>query len=99
MTSPADFTINAVANPSRHTTTYGASVSLALASVTGVHSIAWAVESKSHASLSSPAITPTGSPLGATASFTFPSDPGDGLGRTLRLSCTVVTAQGSFATF
>lgn len=97
--SAADFTINGVANPNRHTTTHGATVTLALASVTGVQSIAWAVASKAPAALSSPTITPAGTPSGATATFTFPADPGGDTGATLRISCTVTTATGTVVTY
>lgn len=99
MTSPADFTINGVTSPNRHTTTHGATVTLALASVTGAQSIAWAIDSKAPAAVSAPTITPAGTPLGATATFTFPADPGGDTGATLRISCTVITATGSFTTY
>lgn len=97
--SAADFLVNSVANPARHTTTYGASVSLALASTTGVLSVSWSVASKSHSSLASPTITPAGSPLGATATFTFPSSITDGEGRSLRIQCSVTTAAGNYTTY
>jgi hypothetical protein len=89
LTISAAFTVNGNANPATHTTTYGATVTLALTSIVGASSIQWSVVGTSDSSVSSPTITPAGSPSGATATFVFPSDPSDGRGRTVLVKCLV----------
>jgi hypothetical protein len=91
----AAFTVDGVSNPAEHTTTYGATVALALASVTGVSTITWTIDSISEPSASYPTITAAGSPIGSTASFPFPSNPGDGRGRTILVRCYVTGANGT----
>jgi hypothetical protein len=85
----AEFTVNGAANPGEHSVAYGATVSLALTSVTGASSIQWSVVGSSHADVPTPGITPAGSPAGATATFPFMSSPGDGEGRALIIKCLV----------
>lgn len=88
----ASFTVDGNANPAEHDTTYGATVNLALVSIVGADVIAWEILSASEPDFAIPSITVGGSPLGSTASFTFPADPGDTLGRSLRIKCTVSNA-------
>lgn len=91
MAISADFTINGVANPARHETTYGGTVNLALVNPAGIDVITWEVESSSNSGDTLPTITPGGTPTGATASFTFLADPTDGTGRTVLVKCTCST--------
>src|SRR5574343_442869 len=65
------FTVNGTTAPCEVLTTWGGTVNLALVSTAGVTTISWSVESTSSAVITSPTITPAGSPSGATASFTF----------------------------
>lgn len=85
----ANFTINGSSLPGAVTVLYGATVSLALVSASGVRSIAWSIVGVSKSGQASPAITPAGSPSGATATFTMPADPGGGLGRSFLVQCVV----------
>ena len=89
MTISADFTVNGAANPASHTTSYASAVTLSLASVVGVAQATWTCSGSSHTDLTLPTITLSGVPSGATATFTFPSDPGDGQGRALLVTCQV----------
>lgn len=89
MTISAAFTVNGNPNPATHTTTYGATVTLALTSIVGASSIQWSIVGTSDSSISSPTITPAGSPSGSTATFAFPSDPGTGRGRSVLVKCLV----------
>lgn len=89
MAISADFTVNGNANPAEHEVEYGDSVSLALTSTTGATSIEWSVVGTSHDDVTEPSIVAGGSPAGATATFTFPSDPGDGAGRAVLVQAMV----------
>lgn len=89
MTISADFTVNAVANPGAHVVTYGSTINLAMLSTVGASVIQWSVVAASHTDISLPTITSAGSPIGSTASFTFPADPGDGQGRAVRVKLRV----------
>jgi hypothetical protein len=89
VTISAAFTVNGNSNPATHTTTYGATVTLALTSIVGASSIQWSIAGSSDSTITDPTITPAGSPSGATATFTFPSDPGTGRGRAVLVKCLV----------
>ncbi len=97
MTSAA-FTINGSAVP--QTTgipviaAYGSTVTLALSSVVGANSIQWAIAGTSGSTVTAPNITRAGSPLGATATFTFGADPGDGGGMAYGVRCRVTDGAG-----
>lgn len=54
----------------------GATVTLALTSVTGVRLIEWSILGGSDSTQSTPTITPAGTPSGATATFTMSSTVG-----------------------
>lgn len=95
MSISADFTVNSSSNPATHTTTYGATVNLALTSISGATSIVWRVIGTSHIGDTEPTITPGGSPSGATASFPFMSDPGGGEGRSVLIECEVSDGKGT----
>ncbi len=97
MTLSAEFTTNGSAAYQIHATTYGATVNLALQSLTGVHTIQWSVSSTSHSSMTAPTITAAGSPTGSTASFTMVADPGGGEGRALIVKCIVTDSGGATA--
>ncbi len=88
MASP-NFTINGSACPPEKAVAYGATVTLALLSTSGVNTIAWSIVGTDSADTAIPAITPGGSPLGATATLTMVSDPGTGLGASLLVRCLV----------
>ena len=88
-TLSAAFTVEGASNPAAHSVAYGQTIDLALTSLTGIVSVQWSIVGKSHASFSSPTITAAGSPLGATASFVFPADPGDLSGRSLLVEALV----------
>lgn len=94
MASPI-FTINGAAVSGAKVVAYASTVTLALVSVVGVSTVAWAFLGRSNGSQAYPTITPGGSPIGATASFTMPADPGDDLGRGFRLRCTVTDGLGN----
>jgi hypothetical protein len=88
----AAFTVNGASNPAEHTTTYGAVVSLALASIVGAEVITWQILAASDPTFTIPAITTGGTPPASTAQFTFPADPGDTIGRAFIIRCTVSNA-------
>ena len=89
MTLSAAFTVNGVANPAAHSAAYGSTVTLAITSLTGVDSVAFSIVGVSKSTQSVPALTNSGIPLGSTATFALPADPGDGLGRSFRVKCLV----------
>lgn len=88
MPSP-DFTINGSSTPPEIAVSYGATVTLALLSISGVNTIAWSIVGTSADTVADPAITPAGSPLGATATFAAASDPGGGVGISYRVQCQI----------
>ncbi len=93
MTLSASFTVNGVANPAAHSAAYASTVALALDSTTGAGTILWQVIACSKSGASLPSITRAGTPNGATASFVLPSDPGDGLGRSYLVKCSVADSR------
>lgn len=100
MTVSCAFTVQGNANPARHTVAYGATVNLALTApslASGIRTIQWSIPGTSKSTQSIPTVTPAGAPLGATASFAMPTDPGDLLGRAFRVRCLVQDAQGRTA--
>lgn len=84
----ADFTVNASACPPEKAVAYGATVTLALLS-TAFNTAAWSIVGSDRPSTPTPTITPGGSPLGATATFTMVADPGTGLGAALLVQCVI----------
>lgn len=72
MTTTAEFTINGSATPPELAVSGGTVVTLALTSVSGVRTVVWSIVGNSSSSLTNPTITPGGSPLGSTATFTMP---------------------------
>lgn len=89
MTLSAAFTVEGIANPAAHHVAFGSTVDLALTSTDGATSIIWEIMACSESSEPIPTLTTAGSPSGATASFVFPADSGDTLGRTFLVRCTV----------
>lgn len=91
MTTPSpSFTVNGVAIPGEFKVAYGSTVSLALASTSGLRgSPVWSIVGNDKSTRTNPTITAAGSPSGATASFTMPADPGDGLGMCFIVKCVV----------
>ena len=88
----AHFTVEGTENPNEHLVAYGATVTLALVSIVGADVIAWEILAASEPGTELPAITVSGSPLGSTASFVMPADPGDDIGRSFRVKCTISSA-------
>jgi hypothetical protein len=84
----ADFTINGSATPV--SVTGGAGVTLALVSIVGVGVIEWTFLGRSLSTQSVPTITLSGSPRGATASFTMPLADAEGGGYTSALGVSFV---------
>ncbi len=78
-----------IANPAPHHVAFGSTIDLALTSTDGATSIVWEIMGCSEPTEAIPVITPAGSPSGATASFVFPADSADTLGRTFLVRCTV----------
>jgi hypothetical protein len=102
----ADFSVGGDSTVVAHSVAYGATVNLALLSLTGVREVAWTIgdpdsegstAGTSHSSLVAPTITPAGAPTGATASFTMVADPGDGEGRSVTVKCKVTGQNGATA--
>jgi hypothetical protein len=89
----AAFTVNGASNPAEHATTYGATVSLALVSIVGADVITWQILAASDPDYTIPPVTTSGTPPGTTAQFTVPADPGDTLGRSFLVRCTVRNAE------
>lgn len=86
----AEFSVNGSSSASiAHSVAYGATVTLALLSTSGANSISWSVDGVSHASMTAPVITAAGSPVGATATFVMPADPGDIQGRAVRIKALI----------
>jgi hypothetical protein len=88
----AAFLVNDSPNPAEHIVAFGATVNLALVSIVGADVITWTVLCASEPGYPLPAITPTGTPLGSTATFTMGADPADDIGRSYRVRCTVSNA-------
>ena len=92
MTSAA-FTINGTVTPCAVSVAGGSTVALELVDLTGATVVQWAVESASRDGVTLPTITQTGN-VGQHGSLTFPAAPGDGLGLSLLVSCTVTDGAG-----
>jgi hypothetical protein len=67
----AAFTIEGSATTDAIAVAAGATVDLALVSITGVRTVVWSIIGGSDDTKTAPIITPGGSPLGATATFTM----------------------------
>ena len=89
MTASASFTVDGVAIPGTFTYATGATVSLALASTSGVNSVSWSIIGNDNSARTNPTITAAGTPSGATATFTMPADGADGLGQCYLVQCVV----------
>ncbi len=87
MTISAAFTIEGASNPAAHAVAYGTTVDLAIVSSAGLDSVEFSIIGASKSGTTFPTLTEAGSPLGSTASFAMPSDPGDGLGRSFLIKC------------
>lgn len=72
----ANFTVNGASTPPAAEVSAGSTVNLALTSTVGVRTVSWSIVGSHAAASPGPAITPSGSPLGVTASFAMPA--GDG---------------------
>jgi hypothetical protein len=94
----ASFSVEGSSVRQAHEVAYGQTVDLAALSLSGAHTIAWSIDSVSHASLTPPTITPAGAPTGATASFAMVADPGDGEGRTVVVKLLLTDQRGTTAT-
>lgn len=92
MTSSA-FSINSTSVPQSTglavSTTYGATATLTLDSTVGASTISWSIVGVSGPAIATPTITPSGTPLGSTATFTIGSDQSDGLGVAYGVRCRV----------
>lgn len=96
MALSAAFLVEGLTNPREHVVAYGATVDLEIAS-RAYNTISWSIVGSSLSTQSYPTITLGGSPLGKSASFPMPADPGDGLGRSFRVRCLVTDANGEEA--
>jgi hypothetical protein len=80
----AEFTVNTAAVPPEASVSASSTVTLALTD-TGFRTAAWSIVGNSSPSLTNPTITPAGSPLGATATFSMPA----GTGQAYLVQCVV----------
>ena len=74
----ANFTLNGSSAPPELAVTGGSLVTLELTSTSGVRTAVWSIVGNSSSALVNPTITPGGSPIGATATFTMPVGTGQG---------------------
>jgi hypothetical protein len=81
MAIDATFTVNGNAVSGAMAVAAGSAVTLAVSNTSGINLVSWSVVGTDRASHASPTITASGSPPGASASFTMPADAGDGLGQ------------------
>lgn len=72
----ADFTVNGSTPTDAVAVSASSTVNLALINASGADIIAWSIVGNHSPSATNPTITPAGSPVGATASFTMPSGSG-----------------------
>ncbi len=93
----AEFSVEGSTDQEIHAVAYGATVDLALQSLTDVRTIQWSISSSSHEDVVAPTITPAGSPTGNTASFTMVADPADGQGRAVIVKCLLTGNSGATA--
>jgi hypothetical protein len=102
MTISAAFSINSTNVPTSSgaavESDYGSTVTLALLSTTGAVSIDWTIAGSSDPDLSTPSITKAGSPIGATATFTFPATEQGIRGAAYMVKATVTDGNGDTAT-
>lgn len=94
MALSAEFSVNGSSAIQAHSVAYGATVSLAALSLS-FRTIAWEISSSSKTGATAPTITLSGSPTGATASFTQVADPLDDFGRAWVVKCTQTDSQGN----
>lgn len=80
----ANFTINGNATPPAIAVSASTTVTLALTD-TAFRTVTWSIVGNHHPSAVNPTITPGGSPLGATATFSMPS----GAGQAYIVECVV----------
>ncbi len=88
MPSP-NFTINGSACPPEKAVAYGAALTFALTSTSGVNTVSWSIAGTDAPSTVAPGLTLAGSPLGASVTATMVSDPGTGRGASLLVQCVV----------
>lgn len=85
----AEFSVEGSSAVQEHVVAYGATVDFVLLSLGSANSISWSIIGTSKSTQAALTITPAGAPSGTTASCVMPSDPGDGLGRSFVVKCTV----------
>ena len=81
----AEFTVNAATVPPAAAVAALSVVTLALVSVSGVRTAEWSIVGNHSSAATNPAITPAGSPNGASATFTMPA----GSGQSYIVRCVV----------
>jgi hypothetical protein len=81
----ANFTVNGNAVPPEIAVSAGSLVTLALLSTSGVDTVEWRIIGNHSPAAVNPAITPAGTPLGATATFTMPA----GSSQAYLIQCTI----------
>lgn len=96
MTLSALFSVNGSTTVQAHPANYDATVTFVIQSLTGIETIAWSVVGTSKSDQAALAVSLSGTPSGATATVTMPSDPGDGLGRAFMMKLRV-TGEGTSA--
>lgn len=97
-TLSAEFSVNGDSSASiAHEVAYASVVTLSLLSHSGSNQIAWSIDGVSHADMTAPTISVSGSPSGATATFAMPADPGDSEGRAARIKCILRDSRGTQA--
>jgi hypothetical protein len=98
MAISATFTVDGNPVSGAMTTTYSGTVNLELVSATGARNIDWSIVGQSETGFTAPTITPAGSPIGKTASYTMIADPGAGRGAAFLVECKVTDSNGSSVT-
>jgi hypothetical protein len=96
LTLSALFSVNGSTTVQAHPANYDATVTFVIQSLTGIETIAWSVVGTSKSDQAALAVSLSGTPSGATATVTMPSDPGDGLGRAFMMKLRV-TGEGTSA--
>lgn len=81
MAIDATFTVNGSAVTGAVAVAASSTVTLAIASTSGINLVSWSVVGTDRAAHAATTITSTGTPQGASASFSMPADAADGLGQ------------------
>lgn len=85
MVASANFTANGSSVPPELAVAASSLVTLSLLSASGVDTVAWSIIGNHAASAVNPTITPAGTPLGKTATFTMPA----GAGQAYLIQCQI----------